>query len=239
MHRIYLLLAAGTLLAGCQSFAPTVKTGDHLGVAQAAEESGDYGMAETIYARAASAAPSDASLQLRYADMLIKQGKISQARDLLAQHVKTVSDAQSLHGALGMLDVLQGQPAQAMVEFDSMTTDPLRWAVNKGVALDMLGRHSEAQALYQRFLAAQPDDVVVLTDLALSLALSGRTAEANRIAAPLLDRTDLPPRVQTSLGIVQAANGDLPGAHRALGATVTDQQLLVISDAMKRSAMGL
>jgi Flp pilus assembly protein TadD len=138
-----------------------------------------------------------------------------------------------------MIDVLQGEPAQAIIEFDAMTTDPLRWSVNKAIALDMLGRHAEAQVLYHRVLAKQPDDVVVLTDLALSLILSGHLAEAARIAAPLIDRTDLSPRIQSSLGIVQAVGGDLQAAHRALGATVNDQQLLRITEAIKNGRQGL
>jgi Flp pilus assembly protein TadD len=80
---------------------------------------------------------------------------------------------------------------------------------------------------------------VIITDLALSLALSGHAAEATRVAAPLLARSDLPPRIQSSLGIVQAANGDLPSAHRALGPAVTDQQLLRMANAMNKRSDGL
>ena len=50
-------------------------------VAQAAEESGDFGLAEEMYAAASTAAPADAAVQLGYADVLVRRAKIAQARE--------------------------------------------------------------------------------------------------------------------------------------------------------------
>ena len=206
----------------------------YLGVAQAAVESGDYAMAESIFARASVASPTDGGLQLRYADVLVRESKISQARDVLTQHLSTVSDPQLLHGALGAVYVLQGEPAQAITEFNALKGHDPRWTVNKAVALDMLGRHAEAQALYQVALAAAPDDVVVINDLSLSLLLSGQTAEAARIAAPLAGRADLSSRVKSGLGVVLAANGDIAGARQVIDAGVSDEQLGQITTAIHK-----
>ena len=234
--RLVVFVAVG-LLAACQAaprqHAGTNINGAHLGIAQAAEESGDYGMAQSILARASADFPADASVQLRYAEILIKQRNIKQARDVLLQHMKTVTDPQMLHGTLGAIYVLQGEPAAALAEFDATKSDEPRWITNKAVALDMLGRHDDAQVLYRRLLATNPDDVVVITDLALSLMLAGRTTEAVQIAAPLTERTDLAPRIQSSLGIVLASNGDFKGAQRTAGTTVSDRQMLRIADAVK------
>ncbi len=47
-----------------------------------------------------------------------------------------------------------------------------------GVALDMLGRHDEAQDAYERALRMAPGDLDVATNLAISLSLSDRHDEA-------------------------------------------------------------
>lgn len=234
--RNVLFCALALALAGCGARPgnQSMLNAPHLGVAQAAEDSGDYSMAETILAGAAQAAPNDAALQLRYADVLIKQSKISQARDILAQRVVTVSNPQMLHGALGAIEVMQGEPAQAIVEFDAVTGDEARWTVDKAIALDMLERHDEAQVLYRRALATQPDDAAIINDLALSLMLAGRANEARQIVAPLAARTDLSPRIQADLGVLRAASGDLAGAHQFIGAGVNDEQLLRLADAINK-----
>jgi Flp pilus assembly protein TadD len=228
-----------SFLSACASppRQPVIQGGDptHLGVAQAAEDSGDYALAETIYAKAAAAAPTDTALQLRYADALVKHGKISAAHDVLATHLNTASDPQRLHGTLGLILVLQGEPAQAIPEFDAAShgNDP-RWGVDKAVALDMLGRHGEAQALYRAALSAQSDDATVLNDLSLSLLLSGQRTEAFKIAAPLAGRIDLSPRIIAGLGVVLAANGDMASAHRVIGTTAEDTHLQQIATAIKQ-----
>jgi Flp pilus assembly protein TadD len=240
--RRYVLLLCVLALAGCggaQHITPqsNLLNEPHLGVAEAAAASGDYGMAESILARAADAAPSDATLQLRYADVLLKQNKITQAHDLLAKRIGRVSDPQMLHGALGALDVLQGEPAQAIAEFDAVRGDDSRWTLNKAVALDILGRHDEAQVLYRRALASQPDDSVVINDLALSLMLSGRKADAASVLAPLASRTDLTPRIQGVMGVLRAANGDLAGAHQVIGTAIGDDQLLRLANALNKTTV--
>jgi Flp pilus assembly protein TadD len=205
-----------------------------LRVAQAAEESGDYLLAESIYAGASSGAPTDAAVQLRYADALVRVGKISEARDVLFRHLKTVTDPKQLHGGLGAIYVLLGEPAQAIPEFDAAiaTSSDMRWTVNKAVALDLLGRHAEAQESYRRALAAEPDDTVVINDLALSLLLSGRKSEAAEIAAPLVQRADLSPRIRSGLGVLLAAKGDIAGAHEAIGSAMGNEQLLRLAKAI-------
>lgn len=231
-----LVLAITGLLAACgkpQAVKISVDP-SHLGIAQAAEESGDYSMAESILARASSAAPSDPMIQLRYADVLLKQRKLSQARDVLERHLKTVTDPQMLHGALGAIYVVQGDPGQAIIEFDAAKPDDPRWLLDRAVALDTLHRHDDAQVLYRRLLASDANDVAVITDFALSLMLAGRPTEAMQVAAPLVGRTDLPPRARASLGAVMAASGDLKGAQGTVGTTVSEQQLIRIAEAVNK-----
>ena len=235
------LIALPLIAAGCATRSGDGALGSdaRLRVAQAAEESGDYRLAEDMTAAAAEAAPTDADVQLRYVDVLLRRGKVKQAGDVLSSHLRTVSDPQKLRGGLGGVYVLEGEPALAIAEFDSLlSADPgnMRILVNKAIALDLLGRHQDAQSLYRQALAAEPDDPVVINNLALSLMLAGRTHEAADVAAPLRAQSDMIPRIRAGLGVVLAANGDLAGAHAVIGATATDDQLSELARAAAAAA---
>ncbi|WP_377827979.1 hypothetical protein ACFKHW_28285 [Bradyrhizobium lupini] len=49
----------------------------------------------------------------------------------------------------------------------------------KGAVLDSEGRHREAQALYQRALATEPDNEMLRKNLNLSLALDRKVESGN------------------------------------------------------------
>jgi Flp pilus assembly protein TadD len=163
-----------------------------------------------MYAEASAEDPTDASAQLRYADVLLRQGKVNEARDLLLRHIRTVSDPRQLQSGLAAIYVLTGDAASALAEYDKLLAvnpNDMRLVVDKAVALDVLGRHDEAQALYRRALYATPDDPVVISDFALSLVLSGKTQEATALVAPLRDADNVSPRVRNNIDVVLAASG--------------------------------
>src|SRR5215472_1927399 len=110
------------------------EVGQH--VAQAAEESGDVGLAGQIYAQAAAANPSDAAAQLRYADALARGGDVAAAGDLLRSHLATVSDPLLLRDGLGSIYVVTDQSTLAITEYDAVLAakpNDMRALVTKGV----------------------------------------------------------------------------------------------------------
>lgn len=124
--------------------------------------------------------------------------------------MQTVADRRELQAGLAAIYVLTGNPASAIVQYDELEASRpsnVRWSVDKAVALDLLGRHDEAQALYHGALQTTPNDPVVITDLALSLALSGKSDQARALVAPLRDAGNLPPRVRNNIDVVLAASG--------------------------------
>ena len=112
--------AAQTLAAAGNLAAPGPVTSVHL--ADAAAEGGDFQLAESIYAKAAAASPGDATLQVKYADALLRRNQVAQARSVLANHLKTVRDPQLLHGPLGAIYTLQGEAGQAGTEWPTSLT---------------------------------------------------------------------------------------------------------------------
>jgi Flp pilus assembly protein TadD len=188
-----------------------------------------------MYAQASAEDPTDASVQLRYADVLLRQGRVDEARDLLLRHIRTVSDPRQLQSGLAAIYVLTGDAASALAEYDKLLAanpSDMRLVVDKAVALDVLGRHEEAQALYRRALYATPEDPVVISDFALSLVLSGKTQEATALVAPLRDADNVLPRVRNNIAVVLAAAGKS-------GATSSDSEnsaIQQLAQALSRGA---
>lgn len=211
--RLLAALALSATLAACATMGhegPTLNSQARLRVAQAAEQSGDYALADSMYAEAAAQDPTSASAQLQYANALLREGKVAEARELLTRRMTSVSDRRELEAGLAAMDVLTGDAASALTAYNELLAarpGDLSWTVDKAVALDLLGRHEEAQPLYRRALRALPNDPVVTTDLALSLALSGKTAAARALVTPLRDAANLSPRVQNNIDVVLAASG--------------------------------
>ena len=179
-----------------------------------------------MYAQASAEEPTDASVQLRYADVLLRQGKITEARDLLLRHISTVSDPRKLQAGLAAIYVLTGDAASALAEYEKLLAarpDDMRLVVNKAIALDLLGRHDDAQALYRRALYASPDDAVVISDFALSLVLSGKAQEATALVAPLRDADNVLPRVRNNIDVVLGASGKSAATSSDGGNAAIDQ----------------
>lgn len=235
-----LSLALG-LLAGCGSGGetPTLDADARLRLARAAEDSGNRDLARTMYAEAAAAAKSDNVLQLRCAEGLARNGALPEAAALLSARLKSDPHEPELQGTLGAIQVLSGQPAQALQNLSQVVAakpNDVKAMVNEAVALDLEHRHAEAQGLYRQALAAMPDDPVISNDLALSLLLSGHVDEARRVLLPFADTPDLPERIRINLGILQAAEGNTAEAQRLLGTKVDAAQLALLTQAIAAGA---
>lgn len=91
------------------------------------------------------------------------------------------------------------------------------YALERGLAFDLLGRHAEAQADYRAAMQT-PDADEARRRLALSLAISGNKAEALSLLGPLVARGDAAGgRVRA---LVLAVTGDSVGARAAIEAAM-------------------
>lgn len=84
---------------------------------------------------------------------------------------------------------------------------------DRGLAYDLMGRHSDAQADYRAALAGRDADEA-RRRLALSLAITGDKASALTTLAPLVARGDM--GAFRCRALVLALSGDLTGARRSL-----------------------
>jgi len=209
-----------------------------LQVAEAADASGDAELAISMYTAAAASEPANTNLQLRCADALARRGKIDAARKLLAERLRAYPGQPDLVRALALIDLVAGQPAQAITELDQiLAANPgdTRALVDKAVALDLQGQHAAAQAIYQQVLTIAPNDAAARNDLALSLMLEGRTHQALETLAPMQDADGSPRRLKVNLGILYAATGNVERSRQLLGDRVSDGDVSALTRALASS----
>ena len=162
---------------------PTLTTDARLQVAEAADASGDSELAISMYTEAAASEPANIALQLRCADALARYGKITQARQMLTERLRSNPGQPDLIRALALIDLVAGQPAQAIAGLDQvLAANPadIRALVDKAVALDLQGQHAAAQAIYQ---AGARDSRPMMRPTRNDLAMSHDAGGAHRAGA--------------------------------------------------------
>jgi Flp pilus assembly protein TadD len=117
---------------------------------------------------------------------------------VIGEQGKAMLAARDLSNALRTL-----QTAAALPEAD--------WTIHSamGIAYDFAGQHESAQAAYARALALSPDNLTVMNNLALSLALSGNLDAAIARLEPQNAMQRTTPQTRQSLALLYALRGDL------------------------------
>ena len=81
-----------------------------------------------------------------------------------------------------------------------------------GIALDMQGRHADAQARYRQGIALAPDFQALRNNLGLSLAISGQVQDAIAMLTPISSGMQADGRVRQNLAFAYAMAGDMTNA---------------------------
>ncbi|MBW6396812.1 tetratricopeptide repeat protein [Roseomonas sp. HJA6] len=211
----------GLLLAGCATEGPrSLDTASRLRVAATAESQGQMDVALSMYGSAAAHDPDNAQAQSRFATALARSGNRQQAEQILAAALERRPNERGLMVQLGRMRLQSGQVGEALTLFDRVLAADARSVEaldGRGVALDLMGRHPEAQETYRRAQALSPNSVAIANNLGLSLLLDGRPDEARAVLEPLARRPDANERVTANYGISLAATGDVAAARTVLG----------------------
>jgi Flp pilus assembly protein TadD len=232
-------LLCGALLAGCADTQVNTTrdydAGSRLRVAAAAEASGRADVALSMYAAAAAAEPGRADLQASFVRALLRHGRAAQAEQQLRRALERHSDDPALLTQLGRLRLRSGVAQEALALFDRVIAGAPRNAEaldGRGVALDLLGRHAEAEQSHRAALALAPASIGTANNLAMSLLLAGRPAEAAAILEPLAQLPNAPARVSTNLAIARLASGDRDGAQQLLAGRDGNGELDAMMEAL-------
>jgi len=205
---------SSNLAAPANEGRASVSSDDHgslLRMARAMRQAGDLISSIQIYRTVVATKSVTPEILVEYGDVLLESGSPDDAIDIYSQ-IDGKSPAR-LSALLGMTRayINLGEPTKALDFVDKaqlLAPQDARVLVDRGVALDALKRHAEAQQSYRAVLAAAPRHVSARNDLALSLALTGQYDEALAIIAPLGRSASATPRVRENMALIYGLMGD-------------------------------
>jgi Flp pilus assembly protein TadD len=205
------------LLAGCagqqqagHNDAAMLRLGDRM------RSGGDEASAAAFYAGAAEQNPRNAEARFRLAATQAAVGALSEAE--ASYRAGLALTPNSIDGRTGLAAVLlrRGDAAGAEAQLAPLAagSQDVRLLRVHGVALDRLGRPTEAAAAYRRGLAVAPQDADLRGNLALSLALANdpaAVAEVRRVPSSPANEA----RYRRLLALVLLLAGDPAGPAEA------------------------
>lgn len=158
--------------------------------------------------------PNDVSALVEAGRLSGKLGDTEAAMQFLARAEKASPNDPRIRAARGVSLVAMERPGEALAMFVSAERAGVSmtpYLAERGLAYDLLGRGSLAQADYRQALRAGKDDELIRR-LALSLGIDGNLAESTTVLNPLLQKGDRAAwRVRA---FVLAMSGDAAGADK-------------------------
>jgi Tfp pilus assembly protein PilF len=176
------------LLAGCSANSSgqyLTNKGEARGVmislARASDELGDYARAADYYAKAIAQGNASEQAWTRRGELLLQLGAVKSAQAHYEAALRAGMDTGDIHRGYARSLARTNQPEKALQQFDialQKAPGSVKAMNGRGVALDMMGRHLEAQAQYAQAQEFSPTDLSVQNNLALSYTLAGNAHSA-------------------------------------------------------------
>ncbi|MAU41970.1 MAG: hypothetical protein CMF31_10150 [Kordiimonas sp.] len=172
---------------------------------------GDYGSALRLYHRAAKENPEDTRSRLALADLYTQLRTLAVAekyyKEVLAlkpQHdIATIGLAQSLIG--------QNKPEEAISLLQSIAPSPqnaIKLYNSRGLAYDLNGQQNKAQMEYARGLDIAPDNISIINNFALSLAIETEYAPAIQLLSQIVNKNMGKNRARANLAMIYVMSGE-------------------------------
>jgi Flp pilus assembly protein TadD len=155
---------------------------------------------------------------MAYARLLRETGQAVQAISVMQTAAVQNPDDRDIALALGQALADGGRFAEANEVLQrAHSPDRPNWRVlsTQGAIADQTGNHQVAQGYYANALKIAPGEPVVLTNLALSYALSNRLSEAEQIMREVVAHPQATPRMRGNLALVLALQGRFKEAEQA------------------------
>lgn len=197
-------------------------------VADAARQSGSFANAVDLYRKVIAEGVDTLEIHLDLAESLLGSGDIKGAEsEYKFVENRAPTDVRPEIG-LGRLNLVRRQPALALGAYSRALQDAPGnlVAINgKGVALDLLGRHLDAQAVYRRALLNNPDDRTLRNNLGLSLVFTKNYDEAVTILTALAEEPGATPRNRQNLALALGMQGDSTDAKMVAAHDLDDKSV--------------
>jgi Flp pilus assembly protein TadD len=213
---ILILLASAVILTGCG------KTASQLGLASNLKTASTTPVSYEALAELGDkwkANPDDVSKGLAYANGLESLGQKDEALGVYQKLSEAAPGNAKIASLYGRKLVGAGKPDLAIpiLEIAERNGDTdWRTMSALGTAYDQTGLYPKAREQYAKALAADPQNLVVMNNLAMSYALEGnlKQAEQELRAADALPRSKSEPRIRQNLALVVGLQGRFDEATR-------------------------
>ncbi len=178
-------------------------------VARDAEIGGGRDTALTLYRRAVTVSGGSPAAYAQLGDAYVRAKMFTQATE--AYRAALAKDPDNADAQLGLGTVLVQRGAirkglPALVKAAQLLNTGA--AYNRlGVAQTMAGEFSEAQAAFKKGLSVQPDDLDIVTNLALAAALAGESEKAAALTDQIRSSPAVRPVHQRNLVVVYGIIG--------------------------------
>jgi len=230
MVRLFAGVAALSLLGACAGSGGLGKAGSGSSGRLAARSAaaGDYASAAAFYQQEFEKNPNSVEALVGLGRSYTGLGQYSRAQQaLLAARERRPHDGEVLL-ELARTQIAAGNPAGALATLDSAGAghrDDIGFLTARGIALDRLSRHTEAQATYRQALAKYPTDFALLSNLGLSLGLSGHTGEGISILGELARDGSATSKTRGNLALVYGLAGRDKEAAAVLSTDLSSSQV--------------
>jgi len=164
--------------------------------------------------------PKDFSALIGAGRAALELGDAQAAAGFFARADEVSPQSPLPQAGMGAVSVANGEPKAALPYFaraQKLGAPIATFGCDRGLAYDLLGNQTQAQADYRAALGSVDGDEA-RRRLALSLAISGKQAEAMQTLVPLLSRSDA--AAYRTRAFVLALTGDSNGAMTAIDAAM-------------------
>ena len=188
-------------------------------LAERSADAGDFQTAETLYRQAFESNPGSVEALVGLGRSYAGLGQYARAEQALNEAKRRRPGDPDVLLELARTELGAGQAQAALANLDvAIRKRPrdVRIITARGIALDRLSRHAEAQATYRGGLERDPTDFALNSNLGLSLGLSGQTDAGIRILSELVRDGSANANTRGNLALVYG----LAGREREARATL-------------------
>lgn len=208
--------------------ALTEKENNLLQLGLKVEKGGDTESAIGFYKKAMERSDGKVDGHLALSRVYIDQGKYLQAEEVLEKAKAVQSNNAEVNLRLGKIAIRRQQPSRAIAFFeDGLKELPgnVDLLNGKGVALDMMARHEEAQLQYRQALAgAKTQYPFVENNLAMSYIITGKYDEAIEVLHGITE-VESSPVMRQNLALAYGLKGDMAKAREWGGRDLSEQEM--------------
>jgi Flp pilus assembly protein TadD len=201
-------------LGGGSVVGPFAKAASLARVAAASLAAGDLATATGLYRQAHGLDPGNSDHLIGLGRTLAKLGQFEEAAEAFNRAATRAPDNVDAKHGYGNALIALDRPSAALSQFEAALAlrEQARSYNGIGVAHDMLGDHVAAEAYYRTALVLEPSNLTVRNNLALSLAVTGKFAEAIAILRRAITDPRAGARHRLNLALVYGLAGESAAA---------------------------